>query len=193
MKLTQSIKKKASAAAIAASILGALFIATSGDVPQGGEWTPQPSHRQTEYGVVHYGGECKDDYKNFVAYDAEPKGEGLVVTLQRPAMKALWEAQRRYAKRTGWSQKRLLENPKGRPIILIPGTNRTCERQEELWRSDPSRYARPEITGHTRGLALDVSRAQRNVRIIDEVLRAAGWEQVRPDDEPWHFSYGFKI
>ena len=157
------------------------------------EWTPTERRIKTAYGPIYYGGPCKDDYRNMVTYDAEPKGSGLVLTLQRPAMKALKAAQVRYAKRKGWTAARLKANPDGRPILMTAGTNRSCDTQKRLYAEDSSRYARPEITGHTRGLALDVSTAQSNQEIIKACLRAEGWTQTRPDDEPWHWSYGVTI
>lgn len=167
------------------------------------EWTPAPSRRKTPYGYIRYGGPCRDDYRNMVTYDATPQGSGLVLTLQRPAMQALLAARVRYAKRSGWSKQRIARNtvkikglgtvPEGRPIIMTPGTNRSCETQARLYASDRSRYASPAITGHTRGLALDVSTAQANQDIIKACLRAEGWTQTRPGDEPWHWSYGVTI
>jgi hypothetical protein len=121
---------------------------------------------------------------------------------QAPAMRAWLAAQVRYAKRTGWSKDRIERNTvklggrtyqEGRPILVLPGTNRSCETQTRLWRSDSGRYARPEITGHTRGLAADVDQGQTNLTIIRQVLIAEGWEQVRPVDESWHYSYFVSI
>lgn len=165
------------------------------------EWTAQPSRRRTPYGYVHYGNGCEDSYPNMVVYDASPRGHGLVLTLQRPAMRALLAAQVRYAKRSGWTKVRIERNTvkvggkvylEGRPIIILPGTNRTCETQAALYRSDSSRYARPEITGHTRGIAIDRSNAQPNLKVIDECLFAEGWRRVR-SDETWHWSFGYVI
>lgn len=142
---------------------------------------------KTPYGTIHWGGDCRDDYPNFVTYDTG--GGNTVITLQRPAMRALWAAQVRYAKRVGWSEKRLEENPRGRPIQMLVGTNRTCATQWRLYREDSKRYAHPNTTLHTRGLALDVSQAQPNLEIIYRALASEGWKRVRPDDEPWHWSY----
>jgi hypothetical protein len=137
-----------------------------------------------------------------VVYDASPKGQGLILKLQRPAMRALLAAQVRYAKRSGWTKARIDKTKvrvggkvylEGRPIVMTPGTNRTCSTQAALYRSDSSRYARPEITGHTRGLALDVSTAQPNQAVIRSCLKMEGWKQVRPDDEIWHHSFGYTI
>jgi hypothetical protein len=166
------------------------------------EWTPQPSHRRTRYGVVHYGGGCQDDYPNMEVYDATPKGSGLILVLQRPALKALLAAQVRYARRMGWTKARIEKTtvkvgnrryPEGKTIICLPGTNRSCETQAMLYRRDPNRYASPNTTGHTRGFALDVSGAQGNLAVIYQVLAAEGWKRVRPDDEPWHWAWGYAV
>lgn len=146
---------------------------------------------RTPYGVIHYGPVCKDDYANFVVYDQG--GSHTVLTLQRPAMKAFWAAQVRYAKRVGWTAKRLEKEPKGRPIFVLPGTNRTCATQVRLYRLDPKRYAHPAVTGHTRGLAIDVSGEQGNQDLIRQCLKLEGWKQCRPDDEPWHYSFHVSI
>lgn len=150
--------------------------------------TQHKENIRTPYGIIHYGPECKDDYKNFVTYNQA--GPHTIITLQRPAMKSFWAAEIRYAKKLGWSDKRIEENGgRGRAILVLPGTNRTCETQLRLWREDPDRYAHPDTTGHTRGLALDLDQRQPNLNIIHRALKEEGWEWVRPDDEPWHCSY----
>lgn len=154
-------------------------------------WTEQERAYRTPYGRIWYGGPCRDDYPNLVTYDQG--GGHTVLTLQRPAMRAFWAAQVRLAKRLGWSERRLEEHPHGKPIRVLPGTNRTCATQHRLWKSDPKRYARPEITGHTRGLAIDVDQTQGYLELVRRCLLAEGWRQVRPDDEPWHFSYFVEI
>lgn len=156
-----------------------------------GDWTPVERKIETPNGPIFYGGPCKDDYPNMEDFDGA--GDHLILTLQRPAMKAFKAAQDRYGKRMGWSRSKRERNPDGKPIIVLPGTNRSCSTQTRLYASDPNRYAKPEITGHTRGLAIDVSRAQGNLDIIHACLKAEGWTQTRPDDEPWHYSYGVTI
>jgi len=147
---------------------------------------------KTPYGVIHYGGECRDDYPNFVTYDQG--GGHTILTLQRPAMRAFWAAEIRLATRLGWSDTRIEENDgHGRAIYVLSGTNRTCATQYRLWKSDPDRYASPNSTGHTRGLCLDVSQVQPNLDLIRRALMNEGWKQVRPGDEPWHFSYWITI
>lgn len=148
---------------------------------------------RTPYGVIHYGPlACRDDYPNLVTYDQG--GGSTILTLQRAAMRAFWAAEVRYAKRIGWSAKRIKRNGgRGRAIAVIPGTNRSCATQWRLYRSDPHRYAHPNTTGHTRGIAIDVSQAQPNLAIINGALRAEGWTQTRPSDEPWHWSFGVTV
>jgi len=164
------------------------------------EWTRTPSKRKTEYGFIYYGGACRDDYPNFRVYDQG--GGNTIVTLQKPALIALLEAQVKLARALGWSKARIQGNqkaidgkkyPEGRPIEVLPGTNRTCETQAALFKSDSSRYADPRYTGHTRGLAIDRSNDQPNLVIVDRCLAAEGWNKVRPDDEPWHLSYFLSI
>lgn len=155
------------------------------------EWTPTERKIATPYGIIRYGGVCRDDYRSMQTYDQG--GGNTVLSLQRPAMTAFKAAQMRYAKRSGWSKARRERNPNGRPIKVLPGTNRTCETQQRLYSSDRNRYASPAITGHTRGLAIDVDQSQPNLATIGQVLRAEGWTQTRPVDEPWHFSYGVTV
>lgn len=158
-------------------------------------WTPVDRAIKTPYGVIHYGGACRDDYPNMVTYDQG--GGHAIFTLQRPAMRAWLDAQIRFARSQGWSKRRI-ENSKtriggkvyteGMPIAVLVGTNRTCATQARLYRSDPGRYADPRYTGHTRGLAVDVSQDQDHLAEIRVALRAMGWEQAR-SDEPWHYSF----
>lgn len=135
---------------------------------------------RTPYGVIHFGGACRDDYPTIRLYDQPPRG-GAPVKLQRPALRALRAAETRYGKRTG--------RPNGWRAIALTGSWRSCAYQRQLYARDPRRYAHPNATAHTRGLAIDVSTAQPNQAIIRACLRAEGWRQVRPDDEPWHYSY----
>ncbi len=150
------------------------------------DWTPTERQIVTQYGFIRYGGLCRDDYRSLVVYDQG--GGNTILELQRPAMEAFWAAEVRYAKRCGWTAARIKRNGgRGRPIKVLPGTNRTCATQARLYYSDPNRYARPEITGHTRGLAIDVDQSQPSLDKINAALRAEGWTQAR-SDEPWHYS-----
>jgi len=163
------------------------------------EWTRLPTKRKTEYGFVYYGGACRDRYPNFRTYDQG--GGHTVFTLQKPALLAYLEAQVKFAKASGWTQARIERNqkaidgkkyPEGRPIGVLAGSNRTCSTQAQLYKSDPNRYANPTYTGHTRGIAVDVSQAQDDLAEANRCLLSAGWKRAR-SDEPWHFSYGFTV
>ncbi len=153
-----------------------------------------PTERKvvTPYGTIFYGGPCRDDYSNFVTYDQG--GGHTVLTLQAPAMHAFKRAESR-----AWAKLHRLRARRGEhgrdPIPVLPGTNRLCATQTRLYESDPNRYAKPEVTGHTRGLAVDRDRrvSRRRNRIHHQALLAEGWTQVRPTDEPWHYSYGLTI
>lgn len=147
------------------------------------DWTRLERSIKTPYGLIRYGGACRDSYPNFETYDQG--GGHTVLTLQRPAMKAFKAAEERYQNKT---------NPQ-KVIRVLPGTNRTCATQTALYRSDPNRYADPKYTGHTRGLAIDVDQSQgaANLKMIYTALRNEGWHKARPDDEPWHLSYFLTI
>lgn len=156
-------------------------------------WTPTARRYKTEFGLIYYGGTCKDDYANMTIYDQG--GGKQIVELQGPAMRSFKAAQVGYAKKSGWSKDRIRKNPDGRPIIILPGSKRSCATQRRLYASDPNRYANPNVTGHTRGLAIDVSQNQtaKDLANIKEALMNHGWNRVRPDDEPWHYSFFVEV
>jgi hypothetical protein len=139
---------------------------------------------KTPTGVIHYGGPCRDDYPNIRIYDQPPKG-GSPVKLQAAALRAFQRAERDYGKAT--------KRPAGWRAIGLTGSWRSCAYQAELYRRDSKRYANPAVTGHTRGIAIDVSTSQPNQDIIARCLRRNGWTQTRPDDESWHWSYGVTV
>lgn len=145
------------------------------------DWTRTERTIKTPNGIIYYGGACRDNYRNFEKYDQG--GGHTIFFLQRPAMKAFKAAEERYRRKT---------NP-NKFINVLPGTNRTCSLQTSLYRSDSNRYAAPQYTGHTRGLAIDVSQAQSNLQMIYTALLNEGWKKSRPDDEPWHLSYWVTI
>lgn len=147
------------------------------------DWTRTERKIKTPRGIIYYGGPCKDRYPNFETYD---QGDGhTIFTLQRPAMKAFKAAEERYRNKTN-AQK---------DLRVLAGTNRTCAQQTALYRSDSNRYAPPQYTGHTRGLAIDIDQSQgaQNLRYIYTALANEGWKRSRPDDEPWHWSYWITI
>lgn len=124
------------------------------------------------YGSIRLGGPCRDDYARIVTrhYGANDR---LTVTLQRAAMDSFLEA-----------------SAKVGPIVLT-GSHRTCAQQTALYKSDPRRFASPDGTAHTRGLAIDVSTAVSpdRAREVHRALTNRGWFQARAD-EPWHYSFG---
>jgi hypothetical protein len=137
---------------------------------------------RTRYGTVFHSSTCKDDWPNLATVTlvnnvvTRRKQEGATYTLQSPAIKSL----RAVARDLG--------GPWRPQPVRVTGTIRACETQAALYASDSSRYAHPNVTLHTQGLAIDV-----NTNFLDERIRksllAHGWHQSRPDDEPWHFSY----
>jgi hypothetical protein len=145
-------------------------------------WTIDTKRYETSFGTITYGGPCKDDYVGMQIYD-QP-GSGTPVKLQGPAMRSFRAAEERATPR--W----LRRKDRVRPIILT-GSWRDCDYQKVLYVRDPNRYAKPEVTAHCRGLAIDVSTKQGlfRRRKIHRALTRNGWRQVRPDDEPWHYSY----
>ena len=67
------------------------------------------------------------------------------------------------------------------------GNYRTYAYQAAKYAENPRRYGSPDKSAHVVGLAID---------IVDVDIQAAlphllfeGWQQTRPGDEPWHFSY----
>lgn len=142
---------------------------------------------RTPYGLLHYPAICPaDGLPNLETYDQDG-GRGVIV-LQRAAMRGLWAAQVIYARRSGWSAERIERTPKGRPIRVLPGSYRTCATQAKLHASDPQRFADPAVSGHPRGICIDVDQSQPNLTKVNLALRTVGWRQVRPTDEPWHYS-----
>lgn len=122
----------------------------------------------TRWGVVYRADVCRDDWGNIV----EKVRDGYRLKLQRPALKSY----------------RAAEAAIGREIVLT-GSWRACSTQAALYKQDPNRFAHPNSTLHTQGLAIDVSTAQPDQARIREVLTRRGWHQSRPVDEPWHYSF----
>ncbi|MGH2634560.1 MAG: hypothetical protein ACRDHU_00170 [Actinomycetota bacterium] len=144
----------------------------------------EPEDITTPTGVIHYGGPCRDDYDNIEVYDQPPEG-GSPIKLQKAALEAFRGAERAYGVAT--------DRPSGERRIQLTGSWRSCSYQRELFAKDPARYADPDVTGHTRGIAIDVSTAVPNPELIARCLRENGWTRTRPDDEPWHWSYGVTV
>lgn len=129
------------------------------------------------WGEIICGGPCKDDYARIFIYHQVP-GERYV-KLQGAAIRSFQAA----------------EEALGFKILLTGSGWRSCALQTSLYRSDTSRYANPKSTGHTRGLAIDVSTAQSATKqaAIKKALLARHWHQSRPVDEPWHYSFGIQV
>jgi len=127
------------------------------------------------FGRIRCGGRCRDDYDRIViAHEG-----GRVVKLQAAAMRSFQAA----------------EDAVGEPILLTGIGWRSCRLQRELWEGDPARFADPDKTAHTRGLAIDVHTGQgaKRLEAIRRALLWRGWHQARPTDEPWHYSFGIQV
>jgi len=131
---------------------------------------------RTPYGTVFHSTTCKDDHPNMVTREDFDKEPFTGMTLQQPALRALRAAERTLGHI--WKPEH----------IRVTGSIRSCEQQRGLWLSDKSRFASPDTTLHTQGLAIDVHTGHLNDR-VRKALLAHGWKQSRPDDEPWHFSF----
>jgi hypothetical protein len=148
----------------------------------------------TEYGVIYRSEQCRDDWRNIETYDQQ--GGHSLITLQKPAILSLKAAEQTLYRRLhpidAERRKRRGKPPGVEPIIVLPGSKRTCELQASLYAKDPQRYAPPNAGVHTHGLAIDVSQAQRRrkLNLTYKVLAGHGWTRTRPDDEPWHWSFG---
>jgi hypothetical protein len=149
---------------------------------------------RTEYGVIYRSEQCRDDWRNIETYDQQ--GGHSLITLQKPAILSLKAAEQTLYRRLhpidAERRKRRGKPPGVEPIIVLPGSKRTCELQASLYAKDPQRYAPPNAGVHTHGLAIDVSQAQRRrkLNLTYKVLAGHGWTRTRPDDEPWHWSFG---
>jgi len=134
---------------------------------------------QTKYGTVFHRSKCKSDWPNIVTKERHRHGKPVPytkMTLQEPALLSIRDVEK------------ALSRPWKRYYVRVTGTIRTCEYQAALYASDPSRYAHPNSTLHTHGLAIDVHTTYLSEK-LRKALLAHGWHQSRPDDEPWHFSF----
>jgi hypothetical protein len=125
----------------------------------------------TRFGIVRRDEGCKSNYWNIVEQDRD----GYTLKLQRSAMRSFRRA----------------EKSIGREIRLT-GSWRDCAYQAALYAKDPNRYASPNATLHTHGLAIDVSTTLKDQEEIRKALLERKWKQSRPDDEPWHYSFYLK-
>lgn len=148
-----------------------------------------PTRVHTKYGDIFApDGRCRDDYRNMETYDQF--GGHTIVVLQHGAMNSFKAAEKRFYKLSpAWAK----QHPKqdSRPILILPGSKRDCATQARLYASDRNRYAHPDTTLHTRGLAVDIDQRQSGLITIYKILAGHGWNRSRPEDEPWHWSYYF--
>jgi hypothetical protein len=110
------------------------------------------------------------------------------LTAQDPVIKAFRKAEKVYgrllAEKNGWVWK------KRSRAILITGSWRDYDYQEDLYRSDPHRFAPAYVSGHVQGIAIDVHMtANADLELVFKALTIAGFRRVR-SDEPWHWSLG---
>jgi hypothetical protein len=138
----------------------------------------------TRFGRVYrLVGGCKDDYDNIRTSKRYRKASGVIpfrtrkvaITMQKPALDAFRQAEVRL----------------GREIV-VTGSARSCALQAQLYASDRNRYAPPSVGLHCQDLAIDVTTEDPQLKTkVREALEHVGFTQARPDDEPWHFSYGW--
>lgn len=136
-----------------------------------------------KWGSIRCGGRCKDDYARIVIHR---QGDAThYVKLQRAAVESL-SAVERILDDKGFHQ---------HPYVYVTGHGwRACSDQDALYRSDSKRFADPDVTAHTRGLAIDVDMNQDTdkLKVIHRELMARHWFQARAD-EPWHYSFGIQV
>lgn len=139
------------------------------------------SDYQTQYGVIHDGGACCDNYDNINVYR---QTDSRIVKLQGPALRAFKAAEQRI------TPKRMKRRGKTRHILITGIGWRACATQQALYLSDRSRYAPASSSKHCRGLAVDVDQSQGRYRLyqIKKALLLEGWHYAVPG-EPWHVSY----
>lgn len=141
----------------------------------------------TKYGIVYHSSVCKDNWSNIIVVQKYRKPNGDLIDrpkelkMQRAAIKSL----------------KAVEDKLGQQVKTT-GSWRSCSEQWALYRSDSSRFAHPNTTLHTQGLAIDVNMVWRGeltnaeVNRFEDLMRKHGWKQARPDDEPWHWSFKLK-
>jgi hypothetical protein len=140
---------------------------------------------QTKFGPAHRSSTCKDDWANMRTQTIL----GQQLHMQLSALRAYRQACKRFAHLSGWSPERI-KRTGGRPILLT-GSWRSCALQAQLHDQDPDRFASENGSLHPQGLAIDVSTIQHDFAKAHQALSDVGWKRARPDDEPWHHSWGF--
>jgi hypothetical protein len=140
----------------------------------------------TVTGPAYRSSKCEDRWPNMRTMTVA----GQQLHMQLCAIRAYRQSCREFAKLSGWSPERI-KRTGGRPILLT-GSWRSCELQTHLHAEDPKRFADPDVSLHPEGLAVDVDTGQKGFGLAVEAMANIGWARVRPDDEPWHHSWGYK-
>jgi hypothetical protein len=143
------------------------------------------SQMKTSTGIVFNATRCRDDWPTM----RTQKVLGQQLHMQLPAIRAYRLACREFADRSGWTPARI-KRTGGRPILLT-GSWRSCDLQRQLHASDPGRFADPDGSLHPQGLAIDINTQQPDFDKAHAALDDIGWHRARPDDEPWHHSWGY--
>jgi len=143
----------------------------------------------TEYGPIYYDSSGNDHRANIVNFVAKFPKRHESVKLQKAALDAFHEAERRYAHRT--LGKKLWRRFQSRAIV-VTGSWRSFSLQQMLYREDPQRYANPYSSGHVQAIAIDVNTTNKDFQLQREILKNVGWKQARTD-EPWHWSWGVEV
>lgn len=138
---------------------------------------------ETKYGPIRHRDICKSDWKNIKSVVSRRRDGSPIpwtnLTLQEPAIKSIRAVEKDLSK------------PWKKFYVKVTGTHRTCAFQAAKYKEDPKRYAPPNAGLHTHGLAIDVHTGYLSEKLRVSLLKH-GWEQSRPSDEPWHFSYHLK-
>lgn len=130
----------------------------------------------THWGTIHRTIECKDDWDNIVIYHQDNQ---RIVKLQKPAILSFKEQEKRVGTHIN----------KPNHIIRLTGEGwRSCALQRELHNSDPARFADPNGSLHTQGLAIDLDTNDPYFEDNKRALLNHGWHFPRPD-EIWHVSF----
>lgn len=127
------------------------------------------------WGEIRCGGPCQDDYGRIKVHVQDAQH---FLKLQQAAINSIVAAEAK------------LKFP-----IICTGSWRSCTTAHALFAQDPQRYAPPDKGAHMRGLAIDVNQLLPKLKLeaIDKALLARGWHKARPDDEPWHMSFGIQV
>jgi len=158
---------------------------------------------QTEYGPVEYSNyppTARRISQTKCVYSDPPFDKRHEdIKLQPAALKAFRAAELLFGKNT-IDQKRPRRLRRARAIRVSGIGWRDYDYQASLYAENSSRYAKPWVSAHVQGLAIDVDTTQPAFQNEDGVwgapdapivraLLKTGWRRVRAD-EPWHLSWG---